>query len=106
MNFRNYKTDGRPVVDINDYYRDDYEMLQDILSCRWSEVMIVGLRRFGKTSLLKRIEGFVNQREDYQQFLEKGLEGWDRETYGNPPRKEFFDEIKNLNAKAFYLTFR
>lgn len=105
MNFRNYKTDGRPVVDINDYYRDDYEMLQDILSCRWSEVMIVGLRRFGKTSLLKRIEGFVNQREDYKKFLEKGLDGWNRETFGNPPRKEFFDEIKNLNAKAFYLTF-
>lgn len=100
-----YKTHGKPVVDIKDYYRDDYEMIQDILSCRWPEVLIVGLRRFGKTSLLKRIEGFVNKSGDYNAFLKKGLEGWNRERDGNPPRKEFFDELNGLDAKAFYLSF-
>ncbi len=105
MKIKDYKTQGKPVFDIIDYYRDDYEMLQDIFSCRWSEVLIVGLRRFGKTSLLRRIEGFVNQRDDYREFLEKGLNGWNREADGNPPRKEFFDEVKSLDARAFYLSF-
>lgn len=105
MKIQGYKTQSKPVFDIIDYYRDDYEMLQDIFSCRWSEVLIVGLRRFGKTSLLKRIEGFVNQRQDYRVFLEKGLDGWNREVDGNPPRKEFFDEVRHLDARALYLSF-
>jgi hypothetical protein len=105
MKIKGYKTQGTAVVDIKDYYRDDYEMLQDIISCRWSEVLILGLRRFGKTSLLRRIEGFVNKREDYREFLEKGLAGWNREIDGNPPRKEFFDELKSLEARSFYLSF-
>lgn len=105
MRIKGYNTKGRPVVNIKDYYRDDYEMVQDILSCRWSEVLIVGLRRFGKTSLLRRIEGFVNRKDDYGEFLEKGLDGWRREFDGNPPRKEFFDELKGLDARAFYLSF-
>lgn len=105
MRIEGYNTHGKPVVRINDYYRDDYEILQEILSCRWSEVLIVGLRRFGKSSLLRRIEGFINKQNDYRAFLEKGLDGWNREIDGNPPRKEFFDELRNLNAKALYISF-
>lgn len=105
MRIKDYKTQGKPIKDIRDYYRDDYEMLQDICSCRWSEVLVIGLRRFGKTSLLKRIEGFINKREDYAAFLKKGLKEWDRERDGNPPRKEFFDEMNALNAKSLYLSF-
>jgi hypothetical protein len=105
MKIKGYNTQGTAIVNVKDYYRDDYEMLQDILSCRWSEVLILGLRRFGKTSLLRRIDGFVNKREDYRVFLEKGLNEWNREIDGNPPRKEFFDELKSLEARAFYLSF-
>ncbi|MGE5342163.1 MAG: hypothetical protein ACM3SY_11870 [Candidatus Omnitrophota bacterium] len=90
---------------ITDYYRNDYEMIMDILSCRWSEVLVLGLRRFGKTSLLNRIEGFVNKPEEYREFLEKGLENWDMARDGNPPSKEFFEEMKTLNGIALQISF-
>ncbi len=105
MSIKGYLTHGRPVSRIEDYYRDDYDILLEILSGRRKEVLVIGLRRFGKTSLLRRIKGFINKEAGYKEFLSNGLENWSREQHGNPPRKEFFDEISNMKASALYLSF-
>jgi hypothetical protein len=104
MKIRGFQTRGLPIENLAEYYRDDYDMLQDILSGKWTDVVVIGLRRFGKTSFLKRIEGFVNQLPEYREFIQKGLAEWQRERDGNPPRREFFDEIKELNGRALYLS--
>lgn len=104
MKIEDFQTRGLPIERLVDYYRDDYDMILDILSGKWTEVVVIGLRRFGKTSLLKRIEGFVNQPPDYREFISKGLTDWQRDRDGNPPRREFFDEIESLNGRALYLS--
>jgi len=39
-----------------DYYRSDEEDIKRILTSRWPYTLVVGLRRMGKTSFLRRLE--------------------------------------------------